>query len=62
MIFVYKMTFFQLLFSCNVDREKVIGEVVGRNLRLFRLEQYRFQRAPKFAFFQRGQSMVFVKN
>ena len=30
MVFVNKITFFQRLFSCNMDREKVIGEVVGR--------------------------------
>ena len=43
--FFKKLTFLQLLFLCNMDREKVIGEG---------LERKRFKRALKFAFFQRG--------
>ena len=54
MVFVKKMTFFQVLFLCNMDRKKIIGEVVKRKCNLFRLEQYRFERALKFAFFQGG--------
>ena len=45
MVFFKKLTFLQLLFLCNMDREKVIGEG---------LERKRFKRALKFAFFERG--------
>ena len=38
-----KLTFFQLLFLCNMDREKLIGQVLERKSSLFRLEQYLFK-------------------
>lgn len=44
-----KLTFFQLLFLCNMDREKLIGQVLERKSSLFRLEQYLFKWAPKFS-------------
>ena len=30
MVFVKKLTFLQLLFLCNMGREKIVGEVLER--------------------------------
>ena len=44
-----------------MDQEKEISEVLERKQALFDYKEHRFKKDLKFAFFQRGKSMVWVK-
>ena len=61
MVFVKKWRFFNLQFLCKISQEKVFFEGLEGKEAFLDQKNIRSKKLPIFAFFQRGQSMVFVK-
>ena len=61
MVLVKKLKFFHLLCLSKIDREKVFADVLDKK-EAFKDYKNNFMKNAKLEFFQRGYSIVLVKN
>ena len=61
MVLVKKLKFFHLLCLSKIDREKVFADVLDKK-EAFKDHKNNLMKNAKLEFFQRGKSIVLVKN